>query len=180
MPPTTRIIYQPYGKGLRPGTPVVCRDAAEGERRAEKAMAAGSILGARRVMLGALGLFTLASIGCALANGFWPFVLWRVVQGAGGAVMVPVGQAVVLRASDRSRMIQAIGLVTWPALIAPVLGQALGGFITTFFSWRWNFWLNVPVGLALAGFILWALPEYRAAQPGRWRCGICAGIRRRC
>ncbi len=124
-------------------------------------------LGARRVMLGALALFTIASIGCALANGFWPFVLWRVVQGAGGAIMVPVGQAVVLRASDRSRMIQAIGLVTWPSLIAPVLGPALGGFITTFFSWRWNFWLNVPVGLALAAFILWALPEHRAEQPRR-------------
>ncbi len=124
-------------------------------------------LGSRRVLLGALAVFTLASIGCALARGFWPFVLWRVVQGAGGAVMVPVGQAVVLRASDRSRMIQAIGLVTWPSLIAPVLGPALGGFITTFFSWRWNFWLNVPVGLALAGFMLWALPDYRAERTRR-------------
>jgi EmrB/QacA subfamily drug resistance transporter len=124
-------------------------------------------LGARRVLLGALALFTLASIGCALADGFWPFILARIIQGAGGAVMVPVGQAVVLRSTGRDRMIQAIGLVTWPSLIAPVLGPALGGFITTFFSWRWNFWLNVPVGLLLATLILWLLPEYRAAQHRR-------------
>ena len=124
-------------------------------------------LGARRVLLGALAVFTLSSIGCALAGGFWPFVLARVLQGAGGAVMVPVGQAVVLRSADRGSMMRAIGLVTWPSLIAPVLGPALGGFITTYISWRWNFWLNVPVGLVLAGLILALLPEYRAAQHRR-------------
>ena len=119
-------------------------------------------LGARRVLLAALFVFTAASLACGLATAFVPFVLARIVQGAGGAVMVPVGQAVVLRATDRGRMIQAIGLVTWPSLIAPVLGPALGGFITTYLNWRWNFWLNLPLGIVLAILVQVIVPDYRA------------------
>lgn len=103
-------------------------------------------LGARRVFVGAIVLFTCASLLCGSAQRLWQFALARLLQGVGGALMTPVGRAIVLRNAGKSELMQATAYLIWPALAAPILGPALGGFITTYFSWRWNFLLNVPLG----------------------------------
>jgi EmrB/QacA subfamily drug resistance transporter len=121
--------------------------------------------GARRVFLAAIVLFTLASVGCGLAGSLTQFVAARVMQGIGGALMTPVGRMVVLRNAQKSELLQATALITWPALLAPVIGPVLGGFITTYVSWRWNFLLNLPLGLiglaAVVRFVPALAPEPR-------------------
>jgi EmrB/QacA subfamily drug resistance transporter len=104
--------------------------------------------GARRVFCAAIVVFTLGSISCGFADSFWHLVLSRVVQGLGGAMMVPVGRLVLLRSVEKSELVGALALVTIPALIGPIIGPPLGGFITTYFSWRWIFWINIPIGIA--------------------------------
>ncbi|WP_062011897.1 MFS transporter [Aureimonas sp. AU4] len=102
--------------------------------------------GARNVFLGAIVLFTLSSLACAMAEGLWTFAAARIAQGIGGALMTPVGRQIVLRNTPKSELVDAIALITWPALIAPVIGPVLGGWITTHAGWRWNFLLNLPIG----------------------------------
>jgi EmrB/QacA subfamily drug resistance transporter len=111
--------------------------------------------GARTVFGGAIAVFTVSSIFCGLSNGLEEFVAARVVQGIGGAMMVPVGRLVVLRSTEKQHLLRATSFITWPGLVAPVLGPPLGGFITTYASWRWIFFLNVPLGLI--GIVLSAL-----------------------
>ncbi len=108
--------------------------------------------GVRRVFITAIGVFTIASIGCAASVSLPMLVAMRVLQGIGGAMMVPVGRLAVLRYSDKSDLVRAIALLTWPALAAPILAPALGGAIATFASWRWIFLINIPIGLV--GFLL--------------------------
>jgi hypothetical protein len=95
----------------------------------------------------AIVLFTAASALCGAANGLLVFTILRVLQGFGGALMVPVGRLVVLRSTDKQNLMRSIATITWPALVAPVVGPPVGGFITTFASWRWIFYLNVPIGV---------------------------------
>ena len=104
-------------------------------------------LGARRVFIAAIAIFTLASLACGLATDLGQFVVARAVQGAGGALMFPIGRILVLRTAQKSEIVRAIGLTVWPALFAPVIGPALGGFLTLYVSWHWNFWINIPLGL---------------------------------
>ncbi len=109
--------------------------------------------GARAVFRTALGLFMLASIGCALSESLTGFVIWRFVQGAGGALMTPVGRLVLVRAIPKDKLVSALATLTIPALIGPVTGPPLGGFIVTYFDWRWIFLVNLPmcvIGIALA------------------------------
>jgi EmrB/QacA subfamily drug resistance transporter len=108
--------------------------------------------GARQVFSAAILIFTLASLLCSLSGDLWSFSAARVLQGLGGAMMVPVGRIVVLRATPREGLVKAIAALTWPALTAPLIGPALGGFITMHWSWRWIFLLNLPLGLI--GFLL--------------------------
>ena len=108
--------------------------------------------GVRRVFITAIAVFTIASIGCAASVSLHMLVGMRVLQGVGGAMMVPVGRLAVLRYSDKSDLIRAIALFTWPALTAPVIAPALGGAIATFASWRWIFLINIPIGVI--GFVL--------------------------
>ncbi len=103
--------------------------------------------GARRVFSSAIALFTLASILCGFSHTLPQFTLARILQGGAGALMVPVGRLVVLRGTAKSDLIRAIATLTWPGLVAPVLGPPLGGFITAALSWRWIFFINVPLGL---------------------------------
>lgn len=92
--------------------------------------------GARTVFSSAIAVFMLGSIGCALSSSINDFVIARVIQGIGGAMMTPVGRLVLLRSIDKSALVTAMTWVTVPALIGPVIGPPLGGFITTYFSWH--------------------------------------------
>src|SRR5205807_4926117 len=103
--------------------------------------------GARRVFSLAIVVFTLGSIGCGLANSLWLLVIARIGQGMGGAMIVPVGRLVLLRTVPRSELVRAMSYVSVPALIGPVIGPPLGGFIVTYGSWRWIFFINIPIGI---------------------------------
>jgi EmrB/QacA subfamily drug resistance transporter len=127
--------------------------------------------GARRVFVTAIVLFTLASAGCAAALDLPMLVLTRVLQGVGGAMMVPVGRLVVIRTTAKTDLVRAIAYLTWPALIAPLIAPALGGILSQYASWRWIFVINLPLGVAgtvLAGRLV---PDVRAddAGPLDWR-----------
>jgi EmrB/QacA subfamily drug resistance transporter len=108
--------------------------------------------GPRRVFLAAIVVFTLASLGCALSATLSELVVMRVVQGAGGAMMVPVGRIVVLGQAEKSQIMRLMGYIVWPGLVAPVLAPLAGGLITTYTSWRWMFVINVPLGIVALGF----------------------------
>lgn len=122
-------------------------------------------LGGRRAFAGAIALFTLASALCGLANGVGVFVAMRILQGLGGAMMVPVGRLIVLRATPKERLITAIAILTWPALVAPILGPPVGGFIVDHVSWRWIFYLNLPLGL-IAFACVFLLVPYENGRAG--------------
>ena len=103
--------------------------------------------GARNVFRAAIGVFVIGSIGCAASHSLPQFVFARIVQGVGGAMMTPVGRLIMVRSIDKSLLVHAMSLVTMPALIGPICGPPLGGFITTYASWHWIFLINVPIGL---------------------------------
>jgi len=113
--------------------------------------------GARNVFRIAIGVFVLGSIGCAASHSLEQFVLARIVQGMGGAMMTPVGRLIMVRSIDKRLLLNAMSLVTMPALIGPICGPPLGGFITTYASWHWIFLINVPigvVGIAMASYYI--------------------------
>ncbi|CAG9222401.1 EmrB/QacA subfamily drug resistance transporter [Paraburkholderia tropica] len=124
--------------------------------------------GARRVFAFAIALFTLTSALCGLSNGLVIFVALRVLQGVAGALMVPVGRLVVMRSTPKERLMAAMQSLVWPALIAPVLGPPIGGFITTHFGWRWIFYLNVPIGLIALAVACFIIPDAREARAHRF------------
>jgi EmrB/QacA subfamily drug resistance transporter len=103
--------------------------------------------GARNVFRAAIALFTLGSVLCGRADSLLFLVLARIVQGAGGAMMMPVGRLVLLRTVTKSELVSAMAWMSTPALLGPVLGPPVGGFIVTYFNWRWIFDINVPVGI---------------------------------
>ena len=128
----------------------------------------GERFGARRVFASAVGVFTLASLLCGLAPSLWALVAARVLQGGAAAFMSPVGRYVVLRETPKHRIIEAIGTITWPGLIAPVLGPPLGGLIVTYVSWRWIFLLNVPLGLIGIWLVLRHIPHRESTSQARF------------
>ena len=103
--------------------------------------------GARTVFRTAIGIFVLGSIACALSSSLTDFVFARILQGMGGAMMTPVGRMVLVRSISRRELVSAMAWVTTPALIGPVIGPPVGGFITTFATWHWIFLINVPIGI---------------------------------
>jgi len=128
-------------------------------------------IGARRVFLWAIVVFTIGSLLCGLAQDLTQFVASRALQGVGGAFMVPVGQIIVLRLSHREQLVRTLSLLSWPALFAPVIGPTIGGFITTYFSWRWTFLINIPLGTICLALSAWLIPDdgHRNAVPLDWR-----------
>jgi EmrB/QacA subfamily drug resistance transporter len=134
--------------------------------------------GSRSIFASAIGVFTLASLLCGFSHTLTQFTVMRIVQGIGGAMMVPVGRLIVLRNTPKDRLTQAIAYITWPGLTALVLGPPLGGFITTYASWHWIFFLNLPLGiLALVLTILW-VENVRTGEehPFDWFTFILAGF----
>lgn len=127
--------------------------------------------GARRVFCLAMAVFTLASAGCALAVNLPMLVATRVLQGVGGAMMVPVGRLVVLRTTAKADLVRAIAYLTWPALLAPVVAPALGGVLSEYASWRWIFVINIPLGVAGLLLARRLVPDVRADERPRldWR-----------
>src|SRR6516225_7816601 len=124
--------------------------------------------GARHVFRLAIGVFVLGSIGCALSRSLEEFVLARIVQGMGGAMMTPVGRLILVRSIDKTLLVNAMALVTMPALIGPSFGPPLGGFITTYASWHWIFIINVPIGLAGLIMATRYIPDVPTERPGRF------------
>ncbi|RUT89150.1 DHA2 family efflux MFS transporter permease subunit, partial [Mesorhizobium sp. M7A.T.Ca.US.000.02.1.1] len=121
--------------------------------------------GARNIFLLAIVLFTLASLACGVSQNLTQFVAARVVQGLGSALMTPVGRILVLRNASKSELLNATALITWPALFAPVIGPVLGGFITTYLSWHWNFFINIPLGVVGLVMVARFIPGDREADP---------------
>lgn len=109
-------------------------------------------IGARKVFRAAIVVFAIGSIACAMSTNLGELVAARVLQGMGGSMMVPVGRLIVLRVTPKAGLVGALAWLTVPALLGPVLGPPLGGFITTYFHWRWIFWVNIPI--AVAGVVL--------------------------
>jgi EmrB/QacA subfamily drug resistance transporter len=103
--------------------------------------------GTRKVFLAAIVIFTLASLLCSGSANFSELLAMRVLQGAGGALMVPVGRLAVLSRTAKADMMRMIAYIVWPALVAPVVAPLAGGLITTYASWRWLFLINVPLGV---------------------------------
>lgn len=118
--------------------------------------------GARTVFRAAIGVFVLGSIGCALSSSLTDFVIARIVQGMGGAMMTPVGRMVVVRTISKRELVGAMAWVTTPALIGPVLGPPVGGFVTTYATWHWIFIINVPIGLLGIVLATRYIPDVRA------------------
>jgi EmrB/QacA subfamily drug resistance transporter len=124
--------------------------------------------GARAVFSVAIGVFMVGSIGCALSTSVTDFVIARIIQGIGGAMMTPVGRLVLLRSIDKSALVNAMAWVTVPALIGPVIGPPLGGFITTYFSWHWIFLINIPIGLLGIWMALKYIDPIKSENPERF------------
>jgi EmrB/QacA subfamily drug resistance transporter len=123
-------------------------------------------IGCRNLFCGAVALFTLASMLCGTAPNFPVFIIARVLQGSAAAMMSPVGRLVVLRTSEKKDLMRALSALIWPGLAAPVIGPPLGGLITGIASWRWIFYVNLPIGLIGMALILAFIPnEKRAPSP---------------
>ena len=103
--------------------------------------------GARPVFCWAIAVFTVGSAGCGLADNLPTLIAARIVQGMGGAMMVPVGRLVLLRTVPKADLVRALAFLSMPALLGPVIGPPLGGLIVTYSSWRWIFYINLPVGI---------------------------------
>ena len=134
--------------------------------------------GARRVFAAAIVVFTLGSVLCGSANSLGFLVAARVLQGMGGAMMVPVGRLVLLRTVAKSELVAAMAWLSMPALVGPVIGPPLGGFIVTYFSWRWIFDINVPIGILGVTLVLLFVEDVREGDVGRfdWWGLIFSGV----
>lgn len=134
--------------------------------------------GVRTVFATAIGIFTVSSVLCGLSSGMWELVAARVLQGLGGAMMVPVGRLAILKTVSKDNLVKAMSLVTTPALVGPTVGPLVGGFIATYWSWRWIFFINVPIGLIGIIATLRYIPNIREEAPERLdvRGTIIAGL----
>lgn len=133
--------------------------------------------GARPTFMAAIGVFLLGSIGCAASSSLETLVAARFLQGMGGAMMVPVGRLVLLRTVPKSELVQALSWLTIPALVGPVIGPPLGGFITTYFDWRWIFLINIPMGVLGIVLAKRFIPDIKeSAPPLDWTGFLLTGL----
>ncbi|GGF18664.1 MFS transporter [Aliidongia dinghuensis] len=124
--------------------------------------------GARNVFCGAIVLFTVGSALCGLSTSLAMMVATRILQGFGGAMMTPVGRLILLRSFPKEGLVRAMSYVTIPALIGPTMGPIVGGFLTTYASWRWIFYINIPIGLFGIFLALRYCENYRMPAPPRF------------
>ena len=120
--------------------------------------------GARTVFRAAIAVFMLGSIACAVSASLGHFVIARILQGMGGAMMTPVGRLILIRSVDKRALVDAMAFVTMPALMGPMIGPPVGGFITTYFSWHWIFLINLPIGLVGIVLITRYIDNVRAEE----------------
>ena len=134
--------------------------------------------GSRTVFRAAIGVFTLASVFCGLSDNLAELVAARIIQGIGGAMMVPVGRLAMFRSVDRSQYVRAMAWMTVPAFVGPVVGPPVGGFITTYFTWRWVFFLNVPIGVVGMVLVTYLIENHREAvrRPLDWLGFLLSGL----
>ena len=123
--------------------------------------------GTRVVFSSAIGLFTLGSLLCGLSSDLHVLVACRILQGCGGAMMVPVGRLTMVHAFAKSELVRAMSFVAIPSLIGPMIGPLAGGLIVSFLHWRVIFFVNLPIGLVGLFFVYRHLPDYRAAKMDR-------------
>ncbi len=121
--------------------------------------------GALNIFRLAIGVFMIGSIGCAFSNSIEAFVIARLIQGAGGSMMTPVSRLLLVRGTPRNQLVDALAWLTIPALVGPILGPPVGGFLTTYLSWHWIFWINVPIGIAGIILVTRLLPPIEARVP---------------
>jgi EmrB/QacA subfamily drug resistance transporter len=117
--------------------------------------------GTRRVFASAIGIFALGSFLCGMSSNIHMLVAFRILQGVGGSMMVPVGRLTLVRAFAKSELVRAMSFVTIPALIAPMLGPIAGGLIVGYLHWRFIFFVNIPIGLVGLYLVYRHLPDYR-------------------
>jgi len=117
--------------------------------------------GAKRVFISAIVVFTASSVLCGLAHSLPELVLYRTLQGMGGAMMTPVGRVIVVKSVPKLQLVQAMNYITVPAVLGPLLGPSVGGFIVTYFSWPWIFFINLPIGLAGILLVRAFIPDIR-------------------
>jgi EmrB/QacA subfamily drug resistance transporter len=120
--------------------------------------------GAKRVFISAIVVFTVSSVLCGIAHSLLELVLCRVLQGMGGAMMTPVGRVIVLKSVPKLQLVQAMNYITIPAVLGPLLGPSVGGFIVTYFSWPWIFFINLPIGLAGVLMVQLFIPNVHAEK----------------
>ncbi|MGE3263059.1 MAG: DHA2 family efflux MFS transporter permease subunit [Bacteriovoracia bacterium] len=120
--------------------------------------------GTRKVFAAAIGTFTLGSLLCGISNSIHLLVFCRILQGCGGAMMVPVGRLTLVRTFHKSELIRAMSFVAFPALIGPLLGPLAGGLIVGYLHWRMIFFVNIPIGLVGLYLVHKHLPDYRAKR----------------
>jgi EmrB/QacA subfamily drug resistance transporter len=125
-------------------------------------------LGARPVFCAAIAIFAVGSALCGASTSLPMMLVMRVLQGFGGAMMTPVGRLILLRSFPRSRLVSAMNWMTIPAMIGPTVGPIVGGFLTTYFSWRAIFYLNLPIGILGVALALWLIEDFRAPAPTRF------------
>jgi EmrB/QacA subfamily drug resistance transporter len=120
--------------------------------------------GSRSIFAWAIVVFMAGSIACAVSSTLPAFVLARFIQGVGGAMMVPVGRLVLLKSVPKNQLVQALNYLTFPALLGPIMGPPLGGFITQYFDWRWIFLINVPISILGLVLVLRFIPNIRETE----------------
>src|ERR1700761_4800594 len=121
-------------------------------------------IGGKRVFVAAIIIFSVSSLLCGLSQNLIELVVSRTLQGIGGAMMTPVGRIIVAKSVPKSELMQAINWITIPALLGPILGPSVGGFIVTYFSWQWIFYINVPIGVLGVALVYQFVPNIRESE----------------